>query len=284
MFFRLIENTIKIVFQKLNIFLFCMILISLCIFNSKHEKLIGATYTNTSTIDTTINNALFTFPSSGYAFQNRKELINRCLEGIKDNCQVIGLEDYLVNIKIQFLTSRKEMKKYTSYSVAGFTNSVEKKLYIVANGDTAEVKPHIRHELMHLITMTTWGRPDASSTWMNEGLAAFAENNCNGYNDKEIYYYLWKKEMLLPIDTLTQNFYSQPEMIAYHQSAYIVQFLIEKYGVEKFKQLWKIGFADFEKIYLISPKQCFTELHNELSSENTECPNINWKNFRNGCK
>jgi hypothetical protein len=43
-------------------------------------------------------------------------------------------------------------------------------------------------------------------------------------------------------------------MIAYHQSAYMVQYLLEKYGVEKFKQLWQNGYNDFKNIYLISPE------------------------------
>ena len=210
--------------------------------------------------------------------------MQRCLKNIEYNCSLIDLEDFRINIKIRFLTSREEMKKHTSYSVAGFTNSVDKIIYVVASGDTTEVKPHIRHELMHLITMTTWGRPHTSSTWMNEGLAAFAENNCNGFNVKEIYCYLHEKEMLLPVDSLTKKFYSQPEMIAYHQSAYMVQYLLEKYGVEKFKQLWKNGYNDFKNIYLISPEQCFSELNNEFLNKNFECPNINWKTFKNGCK
>jgi hypothetical protein len=32
-------------------------------------------------------------------------------------------------------------------------------LYIVANGDPKEVKPPIKHELMHMISITTWGYP-----------------------------------------------------------------------------------------------------------------------------
>jgi hypothetical protein len=35
--------------------------------------------------------------------------------------------------------------------------------------------------------------------------------------------------MLIPIDSLTTHAYMEPEMIAYHQSAYISQYLIETF-------------------------------------------------------
>jgi hypothetical protein len=274
--------TIKYTYEKLSLILILLMVNGACSLKNKPEE--HGKNNSGNSMDTTINNVVFTFPASGYAFQNKEELIQRCMEGIKYNCRIINLNDFCNSIKIRFLTSRQEMKKYTSYSVAGFTNSIEKTLYIIANGDSTEVKPHIRHELMHLITMVSWGRPQASSTWMNEGLAAFAENNCNGYNDKEIYYYLLENKMLLPIDSLTNNFYSQPEMIAYHQSAYIVQELLEKYGVKKFRRLWTNGYDDFANIFLISPEQFFLSLNHAFVTGQVKYPDIDWKTFKNGCR
>ena len=65
MFFRSIENNEKYVFQKLNLLLLFLILVGSCTFKSKHEE--QGKQNNNNTIDTTINNVLFTFPSSGYA-------------------------------------------------------------------------------------------------------------------------------------------------------------------------------------------------------------------------
>lgn len=31
------------------------------------------------------------------------------------------------------------------------------------------------------------GKKRVTSLWMNEGLAAFSQNGCNGYNDEQIY-------------------------------------------------------------------------------------------------
>jgi hypothetical protein len=105
---------------------------------------------------------------------------------------------------------------------SGIALEESKKIYIVASGDPKQVKPPIRHELMHMIAMLTWGYPGHNTEWMNEGLATLAENNCNGYNVEQIYRYLLNNGMLVQVDALTTNFYKQPEMIAYHQAAYAV--------------------------------------------------------------
>jgi hypothetical protein len=118
---------------------------------------------------------------------------------------------------------------------------------------------------------------------MNEGLAAFAENNCNGYNDEQIYRYLLDKDMLISMDALTTSFYKQPEMIAYHQAAYIAQYLLSVYGIEKFKALWTQGFATFEKIYGIPFSQATTDINKKAKQDYPSAPPINWSTFQVGC-
>lgn len=196
-----------------------------------------------------IRNVSFTFPSKGYAHDNRNKLIDECFDAIESNSCLIKLINYNEAITVCFLTSRQEMKRYTGMAASGIVLVEPKILHGLVNEDPKEVKPPIKHELMHMISMTTWGYPGQDSNWMNEGLAALAANNCNGYNDEQIYRYLAEKNMLTSVDSLTASFYKQPEMIAYHQAACIVQYLLANYDVEKFKYLWKQGFASFEKIY-----------------------------------
>jgi hypothetical protein len=86
--------------------------------------------------------------------------------------------------------------------------------------------------------------------------------------------------MLIATDSLTANFYSQPMMIAYHQSAYISQYLIETYGVQKFSLLWQSGIDGFEKIYGIQFKQLLLDIKNKLDKKYPEAPGIDWKNFK----
>jgi hypothetical protein len=232
---------------------------------------------------TNIGNVSFTFPSKGYAYDNRNRLIEECLQAIKSNVALLKLPGYTDTISIQFLTSRQEMKMYTGITPSGIALVQPKILYVVANGDPKEVKPPIKHELMHMISMTTWGYPGRDSNWMNEGLAALAENNCNGYNDEQIYRYLSEKNMLISIDALTTSFYKQPEMIAYHQAAFIVQYLLNKYGVEKFKDLWSQGFDAFEKIYNIPFSQVKAHISTKAKQDYPSAPSINWNTFQVGC-
>jgi len=82
----------------------------------------------------------------------------------------------------------------------------QKIIYLLAN--EKEKGAPIDHELMHMITLADWGNPDRTSLWMNEGLAAFSQNICNGYNDEQIYRYFAASRMLLPIDSLVNQFYS----------------------------------------------------------------------------
>ena len=234
-------------------------------------------------VTATVGNIYFTFPSKGYAYDNRDKLVEECLEAIKSNIALIKLHNYTDTISIQFLVSREEMKKYTGMTPSGIALVEPKILYVVANGDPKEVKPPIKHELMHMIAMTTWGYPGQDSNWMNEGLAALAENNCNGYNDEQIYRYLQDSNRLISTDILTTNFYKQPEMVAYHQAAYIVQYLLNKYGVQKLKDLWTQGFAAFEKIYSIPFSQVETDINTTAKQDYPSAPPINWNSFQVGC-
>jgi hypothetical protein len=228
-------------------------------------------------------NVSFIFPSKGFAYDNRNKLVNECLEAIKSNTALIQLPQYSDTITVQFLRSRGEMKQYTGMTPSGIALIEPKILYVVANADSNEVKPPIKHELMHMITMTTWGYPGQDSNWMNEGLAAYAENNCNGYNDEQIYRYLSEKNMLIPMEALATSFYKQPEMIAYHQAAYIVQYLLNQYGVEKFTELWTQGFAQFEHIYGMRFQQAKTNMDRIAKQGYPAAPAIDWNSFQKGC-
>jgi hypothetical protein len=117
----------------------------------------------------------------------------------------------------------------------------------------------------------------------NISLAVYAENNCNGYKDEQIYRYLYQKGMLIPMSALTISFYRQPEMVAYHQAAYFVQYLLSCYGVDKFKELWLQGFASFEKIYGVAFEQVQKDMNKTAEQHYPTSPNIDWDSFQVGC-
>ena len=230
----------------------------------------------------TIKNVRFNFPDSGFAFDNKNDLIDECFEAMQSNMQIIGLKNFTDTIRIRFLKSRNDMNTLTGMSATGIAHPHIITLFVVADS-SEKVKPPIKHELIHLMTMLEWGYPHYNSTWINEGLAAYAEDNCNGYSVSEIYRYFLDADMLIEIDSLTKDFYHQPEMIAYHQSAYVVEYLLKNYSIEQFKRLWTEGLNGFESIYGISFQKMKNELEQSIQEEHPEVPNINWETFKEGC-
>jgi hypothetical protein len=90
--------------------------------------------------------------------------------------------------------------------------------------------------------------------------------------------------MLLPIEKLSENFYKNPEMIAYHQCAYLVEFLLNKYGIEKFTELWKKGMDNFPYLYSFSFSDLTKMVEADLNKKYKAVPDINWSEFKKGCK
>lgn len=220
----------------------------------------------------------YQFPS-GLSAEKQKRLVEKCRQSVQSNLKLIKESSFTDSITIQFLNTREEMKKYTGMGASGIAMPERKTMYSLCDEQAAP----ITHELMHMIAMLKWGEPHPSSVWMNEGLAAFSENNCNGFTDQQIYRYLSANKMLVATDSLTRNFYKTPEMIAYHQAGYMVQFLLEKYGVEKFKQLWTRGFASFEQIYGTRFSTVEALYDARAQKDIPVTPAINWETFKKGC-
>ena len=228
-----------------------------------------------------VDNLYFTFPSEGYAYDNRDLYVKECIDALKEDCAIIKLPNYNNPIKITFLNSRKEMEEEVGSPASGWTNMWTQEIHIVANN---EFTPPIKHEIMHMISMTTWGYPNDDLIWINEGLATYTEKHCNGYNVGQIYRYLLEKEMLISIDSLANNFYGEDDMISYHQSAHIVEFLLTNYGIEKFQDLWKKGFPFFEEIYNISFSEIEIEINKNIIEKYPTAVDIDWNVFKEGCK
>ena len=228
-----------------------------------------------------VDNLYFTFPSEGYAYDNRDLYVKECFDALKEDCAIIKLPNYNNPIKITFLNSRKEMEEEVGSPASGWTNMWTQEIHIVANN---EFTPPIKHEIMHMISMTTWGYPHDDLIWINEGLATYTEKHCNGYNVGQIYRYLLEKEMLISIDSLTNNFYREDDMVSYHQSTHIVKFLLTNYGIEKFQDLWKKGFPFFEEIYNISFSEIEIEINKNIIEKYPTAVDIDWDVFKEGCK
>lgn len=277
--------------RKLPLILLLIFLISGCaeIKNIKNEEEVNNEWSSKTQVFKQIKNYVFIFPDKGYAYEKRVSLVQECMTAIEENMKLVEIDTFNVPYKIVFYPSKAAMKDDLNYGYSGFANYWTKKVSFVATDNIETIKKEniiavpIKHELMHMIASELW-KPSENSSWLNEGLATYAANNCNGFSVAEIYKYLFTQEMLMPIDTLVNDFYATDEMIGYHQSAYIVQYLFEHYGIEKFSRLWKEGFTSFEEIYKISFSEMESNLKSELQETISNTIEIDWESFKKGCK
>jgi hypothetical protein len=267
-------------FSKLNVRLFLR-LFNLCTLTvaigaSAQPNKISDWKTNCG-VTKTIRNITFNFPSDGFAYDNRDSISNACFDAIKHDIAIIHKNEYPDTIVVQFIRSRNEMLENAGNQASENAVPQVRKIWFVADKD---ISPLITHEFMHMITFSFWGQPAQHSNWLKEGIAVYAQNSCNGFSVEQIYAFFEKKNMLIAIDSLAAHFYTEPMMIAYHQSAYISQYLIESYGIQKFSLLWKSGIDSFEKIYGIQFKQILLDINNKLDKKYTEAPDIDWNTFK----
>ncbi len=277
--------------RKLPLMLLLIFLIFGCaeIKNIENEGEVNNEWTSKTQVFKQIKNYDFIFPGEGYAYEKRDSLVQECLTAIEENMKLVEIDTFNVPYKIVFYPSKAAMKDDLGYGYSGAVNDWTKTASFVATDNIETIKKEnivavpIKHELMHMIVLELWGRYENSS-WLNEGLATYANNNCNDYSVAEIYKYLFTQEMLIPIDSLVNDFYATDEIIGYHQSAYIVQYLIEQFGIEKFSRLWKEGFTSFEEIYKISFSEMESSLKAELQEKIPNTIEIDWESFKIGCK
>lgn len=125
----------------------------------------------------------------------------------------------------------------------------ENKIYAVYNPD---VKCIGFHEDTHLISATL-GIPQ--SEFLLEGLAMFFDKTWWGLQNERWACYYKTKSQDISIKSMleTKDFYSFDCMIFYPISGAFIQFLIDRYGLERFKTLYQYPGSDyintFESIY-----------------------------------
>lgn len=85
------------------------------------------------------------------------------------------------------------------------------------------------------------------------------------------------------MNNLADNFYGNPDMIAYTQSAFVCKFLIDNYGMEKFKLLWKKGFNEMISVYGFDNQQLEMNLAKYVNEKYPTDIEFDWEEFNKGC-
>lgn len=235
------------------------------------------------------------FFNSDISVDDRNAMIRKCKKDIKDNLKMINESELSDSVYIIFVRDRDEMYQLAHIRASGtvFTADFAGKnmVFCIYKKDCP-----IKHELMHLVTLCKWNtrKTDIPLTWLSEGLATYAnpETECDGYSFEEKYAVFLQNKMLVSMDSLTENFHrslytENPELkdikIRYNQSAYIVQYLIENYSMNKIKELWQSGMDNFPKVYGKKIDDILLDIENELNAKYPNPIDFDWDRFRKRC-
>lgn len=207
---------------------------------------------------------------------------------IEENLAILQESEFNDSIDIILVRNRNDMITHVGAPISGltFTNVdefVKQKLIVCIGGD----KNPFKHELMHMVSECKWGTPDDYQRfkWLQEGLATYADSKaeCDNYSFEEKYIYFIQNEKLINGDSLVNEFDTQYPKVAYNQSAYIVKFLIDNYGIDCLKKLWTGTMDDFITIYGVSFDGMMKKIEAELKEKYPDLIKFDWNEFEKTC-
>jgi len=152
---------------------------------------------------------------------------------------------YTKQISLIFTESRLKMKELTMFENNGMANWKYNAVYYVY-GDS--LKAFGEHEFNHVIVTNLWGE-NGSYRWLSEGFAVFSDDSWGKYNLHCLCKYFLDNNKFISLHDLLNNFNNYKDLVTYPEAGSFVKYLYEKYGYQKFKNLWQDGEGNLEKIY-----------------------------------
>ena len=221
--------------------------------------------------------------ANSYTTTHLPEVVKALNEATDRIRSVLKIEAFPRGINLLFTDSAGEMKDLTGFAVhSGMANPGHDLCFFVVN---ASRRPAFKHELMHQIVADVWG--NTVSRLLNEGFAVYSDNECGFDNPiKGFNAWLFSSHKQVSITSLLEQFDAlarKDEVATYFQSAGIVMYLIEKYGIERFHELWIKGFDAIQEIYGVTLSELESAITNQYSNEKAP-QNVDWKKIlANGC-
>lgn len=194
------------------------------------------------------------FKAGSYTSSHLREIEQELDQAYSRILSILNISSYDHGIYLIAVDSKEEMQEVMGYKIKGGAAQGHDLVFFVYN---QAIRPQFKHEIFHLISYEVWG--PTKYRLLDEGGATYTDNYC--FYDNPMYSinaYFHQHNNLFPLDSLLNHFDSQAkksDVIAYIQSAGIFKYLYEKYGVEKVKLLWSMGFESFQSIYGFTTKQ-----------------------------
>jgi len=223
--------------------------------------------------------------SGSTAEREIKSLAEKVEKILASHLALLGEKQYDKIIDIFYFNSRDQIKQIVSKPFRALADAESMTVLTIHNDDEIG---RDAHEIMHVVSFDLWGRwADRSElAWLCEGLATYSDEPCNGYPMPVLgAYILQKTNEAVPLDSLATNFRTYPEMIGYPSMAGFVEFVLDKYGLDSFRQLWNEGLPGIERIFGRDIAELEREWHQYVFDHypNPEIPD--WPDLKeHGCK
>lgn len=231
-------------------------------------------------------NIMYLVDSTTY-MPDRDEVIRRTKEYISQNLDMINESDFDEPLLIDL---GREIDYIGRKIWGSFSLKNEDVPYNMISSIYGPLRSSLKSELMQLIVRCKWGEQrDEKLMWLTEGLATYANPSTfsyDGHNFEERYTYFMQNGRLLSTDTIMSFSVEEvmPEnKIAYSQAAYIVEYLIKNYGIDKVKKLWIDGMNSFVMIYGNTFEDFIVKINNEIKNKYPEPLDFNWEKFNSDC-
>jgi hypothetical protein len=215
-------------------------------------------------------------PRGSYAAERASQYRDELEAALAHALAMLGEVRYPAHLRVFVLASREDVESVTGTGWNGWADPAGKSVGVVAR---AECRPVFRHEIMHAVSLLLWGNPlgpagdplppkDANvfarGGWLREGIAAAAEDLYLRYSYRGMAAQWQAEGALLSLDTLVHAFYQSDDLAAYLQAGSLVQYLLERYGNQRLRLVWREGPSGFQRAYGRSPSQLEAEWHDWL--------------------
>jgi peptidase MA superfamily protein len=183
------------------------------------------------------------YEAGGWTAKNLGSVSQVVYDRIESTKAFLGIKSYDSRIHLFIVESREQMKDLINRQTNGAAFA---KHNIITGLATEKVNSvNSNHELFHVMAMNLWGIPE---TWMNEGMAVYADHHWQGYDLDQLAKYLVDNNRYVALHELINKFRSVDDLVSYPLLGSFVKFLDETYGREVVINIWQAKSKRFEKI------------------------------------
>jgi hypothetical protein len=157
--------------------------------------------------DSIQTNLTLYYEKNSYAELHKALLKSKIEYHLQSTLRFAGVEHYNKPIHYFILSNKQRIKLLVGYETNGNANVKNNFITAIFSAQTNAV--YSNHELFHLIAMNQWGNPE---TWINEGMAVYADNQWRGYDLHVLSKYLIDHGKYIELAKIAKNLKSYDAM------------------------------------------------------------------------